>query len=206
MQFLNDTEMPLLSSVQPTSHTQLFPFSSLIDKGPPPSPSVQIHSNTELPSSPSVPSMGDTELPSPRALSETTQQSLSDAGTETETGRSRPGTDNSRPGGWVWSCYYCRHFDGNYRAFGVSTEVLNCPECGHVRCESCYMQWVEIPGWDTNTDTSMASASTMKNKTESDPTIMSEEVAGDWDAFTKDKSARLKHDLEPARDPTQSVQ
>lgn len=57
-----------------------------------------------------------------------------------------------------------------------------------------------------DTDTSMASASTIKNKTESDPTIMSEEVAGDWDAFTEDKSARLKHDLEPARDPTQSVQ
>ncbi|KAJ8061960.1 hypothetical protein OCU04_009744 [Sclerotinia nivalis] len=45
---------------------------------------------------------------------------------------------------WVWSCCWCRDPRGNYRSLGMTVEILSCPECAHVRCESCYVQWVKI--------------------------------------------------------------
>ncbi|KAF7857961.1 hypothetical protein EAF04_009318 [Stromatinia cepivora] len=65
---------------------------------------------------------------------------------------------NTMEGGvWVWSCCWCRDISGNYRSFGMTVEILSCPECGHGRWDSCYVGWVKIHSPTPGTSRSLPS-------------------------------------------------
>ncbi|KAI9647472.1 hypothetical protein NHQ30_003857 [Ciborinia camelliae] len=49
----------------------------------------------------------------------------------------------STGGMWFWSCCWCRDISGNHRSSGMATTIISCPECMHVRCDSCYAEWVK---------------------------------------------------------------
>lgn len=42
---------------------------------------------------------------------------------------------------WVWSCCYCQRNGG----MSVMT-TNNCPSCGHLRCETCPLECIKLPG------------------------------------------------------------
>ncbi|KAF7866801.1 hypothetical protein EAF04_005643 [Stromatinia cepivora] len=62
----------------------------------------------------------------------------------TESGFQESLIQTHRHGVWVWSCCLCRYSRGEYRSSGMTSEILICPECGHVRCDGCHVEWVKI--------------------------------------------------------------
>ncbi|CCD49879.1 hypothetical protein BofuT4_P095870.1 [Botrytis cinerea T4] len=44
----------------------------------------------------------------------------------------------------IWSCCWCRDSSGNYTSSGITTQIISCQACCHVRCVDCHVEWVEI--------------------------------------------------------------
>ncbi|TGO14656.1 hypothetical protein BTUL_0050g00510 [Botrytis tulipae] len=44
----------------------------------------------------------------------------------------------------IWKCCWCRDLSGNYTSTGMSTQIISCPGCAHVRCNDCPVEWVKI--------------------------------------------------------------
>ncbi|TEY32607.1 hypothetical protein BOTCAL_0715g00030 [Botryotinia calthae] len=44
----------------------------------------------------------------------------------------------------IWSCCWCRDSSGNYTSTGMTTQIVNCPACTHIRCSDCPVEWVKL--------------------------------------------------------------
>ncbi|KAF7917842.1 uncharacterized protein EAE97_011980 [Botrytis byssoidea] len=42
-----------------------------------------------------------------------------------------------------WSCCWCRDYSGNYTSTGMTIATINCPGCGHLRCNECQAEWIK---------------------------------------------------------------
>lgn len=44
---------------------------------------------------------------------------------------------------YIWTCHSCRDYNGHYLSSGMTTAIVGCPECGHIRCEDCPVETVQ---------------------------------------------------------------
>ncbi|KAF7939693.1 hypothetical protein EAE99_001498 [Botrytis elliptica] len=84
------------------------------------------------------PQNSDTKLPTTKSKS-VSKLSRSDLKPDTRPS-AQPSTTTSisrKAAVAIWSCCWCREYIGNYTSSGMTTAIVNCTECLHLRCSNC---------------------------------------------------------------------